>query len=89
VRCGAIEAVIEENARLLGEAPTIGVHYLKDGRVRIFDLDRGWRRSGFAEYSSAERALAAARVANGRARKVNRLLKSGIGLTAAIWRTRP
>lgn len=79
-----IEAVIAENAVLLGEEPTIAVHVLKDGRVRVYDIGLGWRRQGYREYRSLMRAYDAALVANERAKRVEYLRGSGWTTSDAV-----
>src|SRR5947207_3029720 len=51
-----IERIARKNAELLHEELELGVHMLKDGRVRVYLLDRGWRRWPYREYHSAESA---------------------------------
>ena len=80
-----LERVIAENAVLLGEEPSIGVHRLRDGRVRVYSLDRGWRRSGYKEYRSEAAALKAARLASERAQYVAARRAEGVPTNTAVW----
>jgi len=81
-----LEAIITENARLLGEEPSIGVHCLRDGRVRIYDLAIGWRRRPFREYSSIGAALGAAEIAKVRTTRVAELIAGGESVATAVRR---
>lgn len=72
-----LDAIIAENARLLGEEPTIAVRLLKDGRVRVYDITAGWRKRGYREYSSLSSAHDAALVSKDRAVRVARLRDAG------------
>lgn len=79
-----IKRVIAENAALLREKPSIGVHVLRDGRVRVYSLDRGWRRHGYVEYTSDTNALWALKLANQRARHVSESLDKGMEIGMAV-----
>lgn len=79
-----MQRVVEENAQLLREAPSIGIHVLRDGRVRVYSLDLGWRRRGYIEYRSDTTALWALKKANQRARHVSGLLDQGVPISEAV-----
>ena len=64
----AIEAIIAENAALLGEDVRLGIR-LRPDRVRIQTRINGrWRRGDYRDYSSLEAAHEAALRANRRAK---------------------
>jgi hypothetical protein len=79
-----IEAIIEHNARCLGEAPDVGVHVLRDGRVRVYDLEAGWRKQPYREYRTLQRALNAAEIARDRAARAARLIEGGVDKLTAV-----
>lgn len=79
-----LHRIIEENATLLGEPVALGVHVLRDGRIRVFDLALGWRRHGYREYTSVDAALRAGEIANRRAKHVSALVKGGMRKWTAI-----
>lgn len=79
-----IEAIIAENATLLGEAPTIAVHVLRDGRVRVYDIATGWRSKPYREYVSLAGAHWAAVESNKRAHRVAELVATGVPPGTAV-----
>lgn len=67
-----IEAIIVENAGLLGEEPELGVRVRKDG-IRIQVRKNGqWQRGQYKHYRTIEVALWAAEESNIRAHDVAR-----------------
>lgn len=80
----AIADAIEQNAANLGEKVTIGVHYLRDGRVRIYDLSTGWRTMPYREYRSLERAYEASLAAVERSAKVKGMVAEGMPVDTAV-----
>lgn len=79
-----LERVIAHNAKQLGEEPTLGVHVLGNGRVRIYRLSLGWRRLGYQQYRSLDAAVEASRVAQARADRTAAHVKEGWAVGVAV-----
>lgn len=84
-----IEAIVADNARLLGEPVRLAVRFTAKpgwpGWVRVYDvkLDGKINRKAYREYLGIPAALDAAREANRRAQEWRRLVDSGVPKDAA------